>query len=262
MYRTLLSMLAFAFAAVAFAQQDASDLFAKAPPDVDRALRARITEFFQDHVTAEYRKAEKLVAEDTQDYFYDHGKPRYVSFEIKTIKYNKDFTQADAMVMCKQSIMMPGFNGQVMDIPTPSSWKLENGQWFWWVDPAKRNLTPFSEKPMQGGPFKEAGPMTMGTIPTNQEELYAMVKADKTVVNLKPGASENVLIGNGMPGPIMPEVVQKPKGVDVTFAEKQIRPASQSAVTVKAGEKAEAGDLVIRINPIGKLITIQVLVQQ
>jgi len=61
----------------AWAQSD--NPFNRPPADVDQALRARITEFFQFHVTGEYRKAEALVAEDTKDYFYDHNKPKYLS---------------------------------------------------------------------------------------------------------------------------------------------------------------------------------------
>src|SRR5690349_19556011 len=54
-------------AAVAFAQNPA-DPFNRPPAGVDQALRARIHEFFQYHVTQEFRKAEKVVAEDSQDF--------------------------------------------------------------------------------------------------------------------------------------------------------------------------------------------------
>ena len=44
---------------------------AEAPsPEVDQALRARIAEFYQDHVGGKFRQAEALVAEETKDYFY------------------------------------------------------------------------------------------------------------------------------------------------------------------------------------------------
>jgi hypothetical protein len=50
--------------AVAAAQQPA-ELFSKAPPTVDAALRARISKFYQLHVESKFRQAEALVAEDT-----------------------------------------------------------------------------------------------------------------------------------------------------------------------------------------------------
>ena len=40
------------------------------PPEVDQALRARISEFYQDHVDGKFRQAEALVAAETKDSFY------------------------------------------------------------------------------------------------------------------------------------------------------------------------------------------------
>lgn len=38
-----------------------------APPEVDQALRSRVTEFFQNFVDKKFRQAINLVADDTQD---------------------------------------------------------------------------------------------------------------------------------------------------------------------------------------------------
>src|SRR5579862_8034538 len=89
------------FLTVAAACQSQTPKEAPLPPaDVDRALRARVEEFFQYHVTGEFRKAEALVAEDTKDLFYNRNKPRYLKFvNIDHINYNDDFTKATAIVM-------------------------------------------------------------------------------------------------------------------------------------------------------------------
>jgi hypothetical protein len=261
MYRsTLIALLA--FAAVAFAQEDKSGLFDKAPPDVERALRARITEFYQYHVTGQFLKAQPMVAEDTQEYFYASGKPRFISFEIQHIKYNKDFTLATSSVMVERSVMLPGFNGQIMKMPVVDQWKFENGNWFWWMDPEKRNMTPFSPKPAVAGEMVGGTAPSMGNIPMSVDEFYARVQADKSAVSIKVGESDTVSIGNSLVGPISPHIVTKPNDVEVTFSEKQIAPSAKGTVTIKAGEKAESGDLVIRIDPIGKEITIQVAVRK
>ena len=111
----------FALFAAVLSAQDASELFHKPPADVDQALRARITEFFDLHVKGDFRHAESLVAEDTKDFFYNGNKPRYLSFEIVKIKYNDDFTQAQVTVMAEQYIRFPGFGGNPMKVPTPST---------------------------------------------------------------------------------------------------------------------------------------------
>src|SRR5437867_11092042 len=87
------------FAGVVCAQNP-SDLFNKPPAKVDKALRARIAEFYTDHVKQEFRKAEGLVADDTKNFFYSQNKPAYLSFEISRIDYSENFSRAKATVLC------------------------------------------------------------------------------------------------------------------------------------------------------------------
>src|ERR1035437_3723409 len=118
-------------AASAFAQPN-EPFKPKPPADVDAALRARLQEFFDLHVKGQPRKAEELVAEDTKDFFYGRNKPKYISCEISRIDYSENFTKANAMMLCDQYIMVPGFSDHPMKVPTPSTWKLENGKWYWY----------------------------------------------------------------------------------------------------------------------------------
>src|SRR5258705_10706026 len=108
-------------AAFAFAQPN--EPFKPRPPaEVDAALRARVQEFFDLHVKGTFRKAEELVAEDTKDFFYTHNKPKYLSCEVSKIDYSENFTKANAVVLCEQYILMPGFTERPLKVPTPSTW--------------------------------------------------------------------------------------------------------------------------------------------
>jgi hypothetical protein len=119
------------------------------PPDSDAALRARITEFFQYHVTGQFRKAEALVAEDSKDVFYNRNKPRYIKFlEIARIDYSENFTKALATVTVTSMEMIPGWTAGAPTIPVLSNWKLEDGQWYWYVPPDTVMRTPFGIIPM------------------------------------------------------------------------------------------------------------------
>src|SRR5438477_8693919 len=120
----------FAVLAPALFAQNAAKPAPKPPAAVDQALRARITEFFHYHVTEEYRKAEKLVSEDSQDFFYAHNKPHYLNFEIVSIDYLDHFTKAKVAAMCEQYFHGLGFEGRPLKAPSTSTWKLENGKWF------------------------------------------------------------------------------------------------------------------------------------
>ena len=101
-----------ALGAVCLFGQAATDLFQKAPPAVDEALRARISKFFQAHIDGKFRQAEVLVAEDSKDFFYSANKPKYLGFEIKEIAYSENFTKAKATVVTQMIVMVPGFVGK------------------------------------------------------------------------------------------------------------------------------------------------------
>jgi hypothetical protein len=255
MYRILIFA---SLAAAAFAQ-DPADLFNRAPADVDQALRARITEFFHYHVTGEFRKAEELVAEDTKDYFYANNKPHYVGFEIGKIDYSDGYTKAKALVIVKMPIMLPGFNGKVMDLPSPSYWKVVDGKWYWYLDTAMRNASPMGE--MKPGPPKAADTPAMPVIAASVEELFAQVKADKAAVGVKPGSPDHIVIANGMVGPITLTVQSKIDGIEAAFDHAEIKPGEKATLTVTAAEGAKAGVLTVLVRQTGQTIPIQVVLK-
>ena len=255
----LAALAAAAFASVAFGQ-DPADLFNRAPADVDQALRARITEFFQYHVTGEHRKAEALVAEDTKDYFYNNNKPRYINFQIGKIDYSDGYTKAKALVTVKMPVMLPGFNGKVMDIPTASYWELIDGKWYWYLSKAQQNASPMGEM-HPGPPSAEVSAAAMPMIPASFNELFSQVKADKSAVSLKPGASDQVVISNGMVGPINVTVDGKIDGIQAAFDHSEIKPGEKGTMTIKAADGAKPGELTVRIQQTGQKIPIQVVVK-
>jgi hypothetical protein len=78
----------------AFAQTAPTDVFQKAPPHIDEALRAQVTGFLQAHVDGKFRAALKYIAEDSQDFYFEMEKRRYLSYEIGKIDYSENFTKA------------------------------------------------------------------------------------------------------------------------------------------------------------------------
>jgi hypothetical protein len=249
------------FASVA-AAQDTAELFNRAPKSVDDALRARINEFYQASVKGEFRKAEALVADDTKDFFYDHDKPRMLTYEISRIEYSDGYTRAKATVIEERHVMFPGFAGKAMKIPTPSYWKIEDGKWYWYVDQAKLNETPFGI--MKAGPpsADDASPAAiLATLPTNPDELMNMVHADKTNVSLTAGASDRVVIDNGMKGPVTLTIQGKLEGVDAVLDRVTVPAGEKATLTLKAAEGAKPGTVTVVASPLGKAIPIRVAVK-
>jgi hypothetical protein len=125
--------------------QSPLDLFSKAPPDVDTALRDRIKIFFQAHVDGKPRRAEEVVAEDSKDFFYNMKKPKFLSYEIHKIDYAKDFTEAKAIIVVETYVPVLGFGSKPMKVPVTTLWKIENGHWYWYITDDLINTTPFGK---------------------------------------------------------------------------------------------------------------------
>lgn len=214
--------------------QQPADLFTKAPPAIDEALRDRISKFFQLQVDAKPRQAEQYVAEDSKDYYYEMQKPRYLSFEIRSISYSDEFTKAKAMVTVEMIINMPGFQNKAMKIPFMTLWKVVQGQWFWYVEPDAARITPFGK--MNPGASKSdgtpvGGPPDMSKTP-DILSLWKQVQADKQSVQLKAHetSSEQVTISSQLPGvvslqlqaPDVPGLVVKLDRTELRAGEKAV----------------------------------------
>ncbi len=188
---------------------------------MDAALRARVSEFYQDEIAQKFAQALQLVADDTKDLFIGSSKPSYLTFEIKNIKYSDDFSKAEVMLLVTRLLPIQGFMGHPLPTKMNSRWKVENGKWCYYVDP-KLDLpnTPFGGLPMPSAamppnavPGLPAGappalPMPgAGSTPPAQPPMPAhladarMLKPDKKSVQLKAGSasSDQVTIANTSP---------------------------------------------------------------
>jgi len=243
--------------------QNSSPPSPEPPPEVDKALRARINEFCQLHKEGRFRQAEAMVAEDTKDYFYEAGKPRYVSWEIKSITYNKDFTTAKATVICELYLPATGFQGHTVKLLTPFNWKIENGQWMWYMDKDVLMMSPFG-KMTAPPPNSDAGDhprLAPPVIPTTADQFFNRITLDKTAVSLKPGASDQVTISNGTTGLVAFEITKQVPGVEAKLQSTMVPAAGKDLLTLRAGPGAMTGVLEVRVKPIGPLISIRISIE-
>jgi hypothetical protein len=246
-------------AAFAFAQPN--DPFKPKPPaGVDAALRARVQEFFDLHVKGQFRKAEELVAEDTKDFFYTHNKPKYLSCELSKIDYSDNFTKANAVMLCEQYILMPGFADHPMKVPTPSAWKVENGKWYWYVDQDALRNTPWGR--MTPGAFPEKGaaapPPSLASIPTSADFVFKQIQLDKNSVSLKAGESTQVIISNRAPGPMGVSLSPALPGIEAKLDKSSVPAGGKSVLTLTAAKGAKSGVLNVQVEQTLQMLPIQI----
>jgi hypothetical protein len=241
-----------------------ADTNAKKPPSpkVDKALRERITQFYQRQVERRYREAEAFVAADTKDYFYSANKSDFLSCALDRIEYLNDAKQAKAWLQCERNIMFPGFAGQVLKMPVISTWKLEKGKWFWFVDQKGLVETPFGPiKPGTPGDQRSAAaPATPFSIPSVEIALNK-VKADKSALTLKDGETAQLTFTNTASGVMAVSCRDLPEGISVSPMKAELQKGGTVTVTVKALEGASRATLNFSIEPTGETINIPVRIE-
>lgn len=238
--------------------QNLGELLAKAPPDVDGALRATVTKFYQAHVDGKFRLADELVAEDSKDAFFEADKRRCRSFQIGTVKYSDNFTRARVLVTCDTDMLMP-FAGRVaVKMPLTSLWKLVGGHWWWYVEPRSEQG---KEQPGILG-AKPAGP---GIKPVDLATVSSLVKVDKQELHIdsSAAASERVVITNEMPGPVGLSLESKElPGLTLNLAPAKLKPRESATLSIhyepSAGRRPRELTVRITVSPTQQLIPIRI----
>ena len=141
--RTLIYLLLLAQVMILGATpQTAVEVFRKAPPAIDAALRERVSKFYQSYVDKKWRLSDEYVAEDTKDRYYAAPKPQYFSYQINEIKFEENFTKAIVLSLAEQDRMMAMGGVLRMKVPMQSYWKLIEGKWMWYLPDRNCVSTP------------------------------------------------------------------------------------------------------------------------
>ena len=184
-----------------------------APPEIDQALRARVTEFFNYHVEGAtgFRKAMDLVAEDTKDYYFSAQKIQFKSFKIDNITYSDHFAKAVVTLSGQRMWQLsPQFPAVEVTQPMSTSWKIENGKWVWYREAGTdTNLTPMGpSNPAALGPGGGKLPpldLSQGGIDKRAADLLKQSSISKSEVTLSAShpSSERLVFHNGQPGSVL-----------------------------------------------------------
>jgi hypothetical protein len=242
--------------------QAPAELFEKAPPDVDAALRERVRLFYQAHVDGKFRLADTVVHEDSKDAYFAAEKTRYKGFEIIRINYSENFTRAQVVTAVVTDFAMPGFPSAEARVPVTTFWKLDGGQWWWYVEPpGQGRQTPFGTMKPGEGPGADHPLALLRKMPT-AEEIQGQVGVDRTEVRLAPGDAGEVVVTNRMPGPVSLELeLPAQAGFEAKLERADLKANEQTRILFRAPASAATGasELRLRVLPVNRVISIRVL---
>ena len=224
----------------------AAACLAQVPAEVDAALRARVSQFFQYQAEGKFHRAEEFVAEDAKDLFVASSKPSYTSFAIKTIQYSEDYHKAKVFLDVTRVVAAPGFTGQPMPSVIPTRWKVENGQWCWYTIPSDTPSSPFGNLPVAPG-LTSSLPSTPRALPQSpvapsMSAARTDLRVDKREIELKTGeaSSGTVTIVNPLPRPVTLAVVDpKVPGLTVTLDRERLGIGEKAVLTIAAGSSTQ-----------------------
>ncbi|HEX4232296.1 MAG TPA: hypothetical protein VHZ07_26755 [Bryobacteraceae bacterium] len=231
-----------------------SDFFHQAPPGVEESLRARLKTFYDCYLNGKFRVAYELVAEENKDDYFDRSKTTYHSYKIGSIEFSDNYSKAKVMVITNRDMVFQGHTFAV-DVPMTAYWKLENGQWVWYL--LYRNLrgqqTPFGlvppEPPSEKAKVDPAaastdpspdGPKALPKIPNDPRSMTAAFDSlawpDKPVLALGPGNQfqDNAVLSNHSNRTLKFHLEFKPlAGLKVEPAKGQIDPGQSVKIQAK-----------------------------
>jgi hypothetical protein len=253
-----------------------------APPEIDQALRARVTQFYSANISGKWRDAFQVVADDMQNQYLEASKETYDRCDTVKITYTDNFTKATVRENCHGEYRW--HNSHIpATIPLTSTWKVVDGQWFWYFLKPTEVMTPWGLSTITPDDPKAPGSTTVNTnIETVLKDpasmartILSQIKVDKKEIHLLgyETSKDELHISNTMPGTISVLINCAPlPGFHIKQASADIGPKETSAIVFEydAEEaKKQCGDCYklpkpklianIRIEPTAQVFSVRIV---
>ncbi len=209
--------------------QETPNLFQSAAPEVNEALRKRVSDFYKLLEEGRFRQTDAYLAEDAKDVYYEQEKRRIRGHEIVRVNWADGFTKAVVVTVLQTDVVMRGSTIAVA-APISSRWRLEGNQWVMYFETTAGKPSPFGS--LKAGPNQTNG-LTSEELIKNPSVIFNQITVEKDVVRLKSyeKSSDSILVSNGMPG-----------GITVLFVPNLVNPGFKYRVEKQelgAGEKTK-----------------------
>jgi hypothetical protein len=232
-----------------------------AAAEAEAALRVRVEQYYQLQVDKKFRQAEGMVAEDSKDDYYNRAKQDIRGFSIQQIELLDSNNRARVTIKGKISLKAALLGAQEFDLPLLSNWKLENGQWVWYVDRETRGQTPFGRITPPAGDTAKGAPVPPPRTGIDVKTLMSQVTVDSTTVTLNASHPEQaVTFTNHLPGSITLELT-KPQMADILIEldKSALTAGETSAIRFRlTGHAKTSGVLRVVASPLNEVFEIQI----
>lgn len=273
-----------------------ADVFNQAPPGVEEALRARLKTFYDCYLTGKFRIAYELVAEENKDDYFNRSKSTFHSYKIGSIEFSDNYSKAKVMLIINRDLVFEGHTFAV-DVPTTAYWKIESGQWVWYL--LYRSLrgqhTPFGLVPLEPPPADRpsggvgsttdsspatshdasGGDKSLPKIPNDPRSMTAafnrLAWPDKPVLSLGPGDQfqDHTVLSNRSNSPLVFHLEFKPlAGLKVEPLKGEIGPGRSVTIQAKYDSPGHNLPSDLSVRPIrivydaGGMVQVNVVWQQ
>jgi hypothetical protein len=211
-----------------------------APPEVDQALRARVTQFYSANISGKWRDAFQVVADDMQNEYLAASKDTYDHCDTIKITYADNFTKATVRENCHGEYRWHNTHIPAT-IPLTSTWKVVDGQWYWYYLKPTEVMTPWGLSTIPPDDPKAPGSSVVNTKietvlkdPASMaKEILGQIKVDKKEIHLLgyETSRDELRISNNMPGTISVQINCAPlPGFRIKQASVDIAPKETSAI--------------------------------
>jgi hypothetical protein len=230
-----------------------------AADEAKQALIGRVEEYYKLMIAKQYRQAEAMVATESKDDYYNGKKPDIRGFDIMKIEIQGD--TAVVTINAKVRVLMLGAV-QLFDMPSPSYWKIDNGRWCWYVPEEVKRRTPFGTMKKNDPQDGSGGLDGEGKAPS-LASLQGSITIDRTsLLFAKGSADQNVVIRNGLPGPIdlrLDPHADAIKGLHVSVDKLHLESGQTSMVKLLwDGETSLTDTVEITASPVNRTFEIKV----
>jgi hypothetical protein len=245
-----------------------------APSEAESRLRERVGKFYsllQEGRTSvkSLRQAEELVAEDSKDQYYVARKPIIGEFHISSVELIEGGQKAKVVLTAKVTVMMVGAGPQEFQVSVKSTWKMENGEWMFYMDPVSLEQTPFGKMYTEKSGAAPGPPPDLAALMANKPSvasLQSKVKIDRTSVVLTPDAPvQFVTISNELSGSIdisMDDLSKRIPGLTVSLGASRVEGGKSTQVKLEAKPGVTvSGTVHLFVAPLGNEFDVQVKTQ-